>query len=101
MWTNNSDEEAAERIIKREKERIKVRLEGHYGNNVWEKRERPPSKEDWNKPLPEYMLERQRQSYLSLYAKSQAEKSEEMEAQLKSMSVQASLVNLAPTCSIM
>ena len=47
------------------------------------------------------MLERQRQSYLSLYAKSQAEKSEETEAQLKSMSVQASLVNLAPTCSIM
>ena len=84
-----------------EKERIKVRLEGHYGNNVWEKRERPPSKEDWNKPLPEYMLERQRQSYLSLYAKSQAEKSEETEAQLKSMSVQASLVNLAPTCTIL
>ena len=101
MWTNNSDEEAAKRIIVREKERIKVRLEGHYGNNVWEKRDEPPAKEDWNKPLPEYMLDRQRKSYLSLYAKSQTEEAEETEAQLKSMSFLASLVNSAPTCAIM
>ena len=101
MWTNNSDEKAAERIIAREKERIKVRLQGHYGNNVWEKREKPPAKEEWNKPLPEYMLDRQRQSYLSLYAKSQAEESEETKAQMKSMSVQATLVNMAPTCTIL
>ena len=78
-----------------------MRLEGHYGNNVWEKRDEPPAKEDWNKPLPEYMLDRQRQSYLSLYAKSQAEESEEMKAQMKSMSVQATLVNMAPTCTIL
>ena len=105
MWSNNSDEEAAKRIIKREKERVKLRLEGHYANNVWEKRDEPPAKEDWNKPLPEYMLDRQRKSYLSLYAKSQsqsqAEETEETEAQLKSMSVMASLVNSAPTCTIM
>ena len=101
MWTNNSDEEAAKRIITREKERIKLRLEGHYANNVWEKRDEPPAKEDWNKPLPEYMLDRQRKSYLSLYAKSQTEETEETEAQLKSMSVLASLVNSAPTCTIM
>ena len=78
-----------------------MRLEGHYGNNVWEKRDEPPAKEDWNKPLPEYMLDRQRKSYLSLYAKSQTEEAEETEAQLKSMSLLASLVNSAPTCVIM
>ena len=78
-----------------------MRLEGHYANNVWEKRDEPPAKEEWNKPLPEYMLDRQRQSYLSLYARSQTEEAEETEAQLKSMSVLASLVNSAPTCTIM
>merc|ERR1712062_472355 len=97
-WTNNSDEEAAKRIIERDRKRIKVRLEGHYGNDVWEKREKPPSEEEWNKPLPEYMTERQRQSYLSLYAKNQKTKDEETEAQLKS--VQANLVSMAPTCAI-
>ena len=78
-----------------------MRLEGHYGNNVWEKREQPPTKEDWNKPLPEYMLDRQKKSYLSLYARSQAEEAEETEAQLKSLSLHATLVNSAPTCTIM
>jgi len=97
----NSDEEAAQRIIEREKNRIKIRLEGHYGNNVWEKRDDPPSTEEWNKPLPGYMIERQKQSYLSLYANNQSKRDEETENQLKSMSVQANLVNMAPTCTIM
>ena len=101
IWTKNSDEEAAQRIIEREKNRIKIRLEGHYGNNVWEKRDDPPSTEEWNKPLPGYMIERQKQSYLSLYANNQSKRDEETENQLKSMSVQANLVNMAPTCTIM
>lgn len=101
LWTKNSDEEAAKRIIEREKSRIKTRLEGHYGNNVWEKRDIPPTKEEWNKVLPEYMIDRQRQSYFSLYAKNQSKKDEDTETQLNSMSLQASLVNTAPTCTIL
>ena len=45
------------------------------------------------------MLARQRQSYLSLYAKNQKTKDEETEAQLQS--VQANLVSMAPTCAIL
>jgi hypothetical protein len=32
-----ASEEAAKRIISREKERVKKRLEAHYLNTVWEK----------------------------------------------------------------
>ena len=55
LWTNNADVEAAQRIISREKERVQERLKSHYENDVWEKRDKPPSEEEWNKALPEYM----------------------------------------------
>ena len=59
------DEEAAKRIIGREKSRIGERLKGHFANNVWERRKTPP--DDWNKPLPEHLLEASEESYLRIH----------------------------------
>ena len=101
LWTNNADVEAAKRIIAREKERIKERLKGHYENDVWEKRDKPPSKDEWNKPLPQYMIDKQEHSYLALWAKTQEEKDEDKEAELKAMSKASSLINSVPSCTIL
>eukprot|EP00088_Acartia_fossae_P028827 TRINITY_DN29652_c0_g1_i1.p1 TRINITY_DN29652_c0_g1~~TRINITY_DN29652_c0_g1_i1.p1 ORF type:complete len:181 (+),score=42.23 TRINITY_DN29652_c0_g1_i1:28-570(+) len=64
-WSRYADVEAANRIIAQEKERIKKRLDGHFNNKVWDKRTSPP--EDWNAPLPDWFLERQKNSKLGVY----------------------------------
>jgi len=101
LWTNNADKEAAARIIDREKERIKKRLEGHVKNDVWEKREKPPNNEEWNKPLPAYMVDKQERSYLALWQKSKEKNDEKIEEEMTNMSRQALLTNSAPSCAIM
>ena len=68
LWVDNSDTDAAKRIIQREEKRIFERLKNHYDNDVWETRspsERPPK--DWNKPLPEHLADQSKDSYLKLY----------------------------------
>jgi len=104
LWKYNVDEEAATRVIDRENERVKERLRGHYENNVWEKRTTPPPKEEWNKPLPKYMLDRQENSYLAMYVNMQEKEENATEAEmiaLKSTEVTSSLINNAPTCTIL
>lgn len=71
LWMNNTDENAAKRIIDREEKRIFERLKGHYNNDVWETRteaERPPA--EWNKPLPEHLADAAEDSYLKQYKES-------------------------------
>ena len=68
LWVENSDTDAAKRVIHREEKRIFKRLKDHYDNDVWESRspeERPPK--DWNKPLPEHLADLSEDSYLKLY----------------------------------
>jgi len=104
LWKNNADQEAATRVIDKEKERVKERLKGHYENNVWEKRITPPPKEEWNKPLPQYMLDRQENSYLAMVVKMQEKKDNATEAELrniKGMEMTSSIINSAPTCTIL
>ena len=106
LWTNNADTEAACRIIDREKERIKQRLTGHYQNDVWEKRSSPPTEEEWNKPLPQYLLDRQKNSYLAIYDKKRKINTTETNAasddpDLKMLEVQSKMINAAPTCTIL
>ncbi|KAI4490891.1 hypothetical protein M0804_003835 [Polistes exclamans] len=62
MWQENQSEEAYEALITSEKEHRINRLKGHIGNKVWERRDKPP--EDWNSPLPEWMEEKFKDSYL-------------------------------------
>jgi len=101
LWTNNADVEAAKRVIGREKERIKERLRGHYENDVWEKRDQPPSKEEWSKPLPQYMVDRQEKSYLTLWAKAQENKDDNKLAEMKALSMTSTITNSVPSCAIM
>lgn len=57
---------AQKNLIESEQNRRRERLAPHYNNTVWKKREVPPK--DWNKPLPEWMEERNKNSFLSLKA---------------------------------
>ena len=74
--------------------RLEERLKPHINNPVWEKRESPPP--DWNKPLPEYLLERQENSYLAMYAAHQEKLDNASSSELKMMEVKAKA-----SCTIM
>ncbi|XP_034840133.1 synaptic plasticity regulator PANTS [Maniola hyperantus] len=74
-WTDDGDLKAAEAVIKSERIRRLDRLRGHYQNNVWTKREAPPP--DWDKPLPEWMVKRDENTYLAYKAKEMREGKEE------------------------
>ena len=87
-----------DRLIQRERQRVAERLKPHFTNSVWEKRTTAP--EDWSKPLPEYMEERQRDSYLALYTRHQKKVEEASSSELMLMTVHAKAVN-ATSCSIM
>lgn len=62
--SNGNDVDAGEAVIRSEEERRLKRFHGHYGNTVWEKRKAPP--EDWAKPLPEWLVKKNENSYLHL-----------------------------------
>jgi len=94
LWVDRADKEAALRVIAREKVRLEERLKPHINNPVWEKRESPPP--DWNKPLPEYLLERQENSYLAMYAAHQEKLDNASSSELKMMEVKAKA-----SCTIM
>lgn len=66
-WKNcnkcmENDFKACADLIRDENELREKRIKNHLANDVWEKREKPPS--DWNKELPEWLKERQKYSYL-------------------------------------
>lgn len=58
------DKEAARELITSELNRRTKRLTAHYDNDVWKKREHPP--DDWEKPLPDFMEERNKSSFLEI-----------------------------------
>lgn len=61
-WLENK--EAANEVIKSELSRRAARLKTHYDNDIWTKRENPP--DDWAKPLPQFMIERNKNTYLEI-----------------------------------
>ncbi|KAF7417811.1 hypothetical protein HZH68_000464 [Vespula germanica] len=63
-------------IIESEKERRMNRLKGHFGNTIWKKRDKPP--ENWNSPLPEWMQENYKNSYLEKMKTKEAQEKSEM-----------------------
>lgn len=66
-WEDKQDLQAATEVIKSEERRRLERLKAHYGNTVWTKRTSPP--EEWNAPLPAWLEERSKGTYLDLKAK--------------------------------
>jgi len=65
-WEKDNDMDALERLIDSEKERVRKRLQAHYANDVWERRESPP--ENWNSDLPEFISKEYKNSYLHVKA---------------------------------
>ncbi|XP_076755126.1 synaptic plasticity regulator PANTS [Xylocopa sonorina] len=61
LWNKYKDEDAYEDLVESEKQRRFKRLSGHYCNDVWQKRDKPP--EDWNAPLPAWLQEKNKNSY--------------------------------------
>lgn len=51
-------------LLTSEKKRRLERLRPHYKNDVWQKREEPPS--DWNAPLPDWLVKRNQGTFLAL-----------------------------------
>merc|ERR1719383_104018 len=99
IWTRDADVDAAKRIIEREKKRIKQRLEGHYTNDIWEKRASPP--EEWNKPLPDWFKAKQDSSFLQAYQDEKIAEETSSSSEKKIKDIQASLVNSYPSCAIL
>lgn len=61
------DLKAAKNVIDSEAKRRKDRMAAHYGNNVWKKRNDPPS--DWSKPLPDRLVKEYENSFLDVKSK--------------------------------
>lgn len=59
------------RIIAHEEARRIKRLDPHYNNPVWENRTEPPP--DWNAPLPAFLAEKQKNTYLAIKAQEMKE----------------------------
>lgn len=62
LWQKYKNKEALDELIKSEKTRRMERLRNHYNNNVWERRDKPP--ENWDAPLPDWLQEKHKNSYL-------------------------------------
>ncbi|RZF42621.1 hypothetical protein LSTR_LSTR001416 [Laodelphax striatellus] len=65
-WTKNQDRDSLEELIDSETKRREERLKPFTENEVWEPRTSPPG--NWNSPLPEWMVEEYKTSYLGIKA---------------------------------
>ncbi|CAL7947092.1 unnamed protein product [Xylocopa violacea] len=72
LWNKYKNEDAYENLIASEKQRRMRRLKGHYDNDVWQKRDKPP--ENWNAPLPAWLEEKRQKSYLKSISEELKEK---------------------------
>ncbi|CAG9783927.1 unnamed protein product [Diatraea saccharalis] len=70
-WVDDKDINGAEAVINSEKKRRMERLQAHYRNDIWKKRQSPPR--DWDTPLPEWMNKRNENTYLAMKAKEMKE----------------------------
>lgn len=65
------DTEAGLAVLKSEMERRDTRIKANFANDVWTKRSAPPA--NWAAPLPDFMIERNKNTYLEVRAKEIAE----------------------------
>ncbi|KAG5676280.1 hypothetical protein PVAND_006128 [Polypedilum vanderplanki] len=66
-FEEKGDFRSAKRVIDNENLRRKERMQGHWENDVWKKRSKPP--DDFNKPLPDFITKRYENSYLEAKSK--------------------------------
>lgn len=60
------DKEAAKNLIRSELSRKAARFKAHHANDVWTKRDTPPA--NWSAPLPDFIEERNKNTYLAVKA---------------------------------
>ncbi|XP_050586325.1 UPF0545 protein C22orf39 homolog [Bombus affinis] len=77
LWSEHKDKEACKQLINSERKRRLERLEGHYKNDIWEKRDKPP--ENWNAPLPSWLEKESSKSYLRIVSDKLKENQDEKE----------------------
>ncbi|XP_014240098.1 UPF0545 protein C22orf39 homolog [Cimex lectularius] len=70
-WNTKKNKKAVEELIESEVARRKERLDAHFNNDIWERRDNPPA--EWNDPLPERFKNRVEKSYLALKSKEMKE----------------------------
>jgi Protein of unknown function (DUF3128) len=66
-FEEKNDFKAGKKLIDSETSRRSERLNNHYGNNVWKKRNSPP--DDWSRPLPDHITKNYENSFLDLKSK--------------------------------
>jgi hypothetical protein len=66
-FDSGNDKKSGVDLIKSESERRNQRMQAHYGNDTWTKRDAPPA--DWSQPLPEWMQQEHEASYLGIKSK--------------------------------
>lgn len=99
-WFENKD--AALEVIKSEMKRRDERMQAHLDNTTWTKRDKPP--DDWNKPLPDWMAQRNEHTYLAIKAQELRDEEEKAKAQEAADQDNTSHENTPKTesrCSIM
>lgn len=63
---DSNDLRSVKEVLDSEEKRRTERLRAHYQNTTWTKRAAPPA--DWQKPLPEWLVEKNRNTYLAVKA---------------------------------
>lgn len=91
------DKEAARELIISELERRTKRLKAHYDNDTWKKREQPP--DDWAKPLPQFMEERNKNTLLERKANEIRAEEERYMQELKEMAAAGTTDSKSKTSS--
>lgn len=75
-WFKNKD--AALELIKSDMRRYDERMKAHLDNDVWTKRDGPPP--DWNKPLPDFMVQRGEKAFYKFFADEKEEEAKKQKA---------------------
>jgi Protein of unknown function (DUF3128) len=88
-FQSSQDEKSGVELVTSERERRNERMQAHYGNDTWTKRDGPPA--DWSSPLPDWLEKENENSYLAI-------KSKEMRGEVLA---DKSVTSDASFCSIM
>lgn len=96
-YTWSEDKEAARELIVSELNRRTKRMQAHFENDIWKKREHPP--DDWTKPLPEFMVKRNENSYLEIKSKEFDAELERQEQETKELAAASANESKAKTNS--
>lgn len=99
-WEWLGNEAAAIEVIRSEMVRRDERLKAHLANDTWTRRDKPP--DNFSGPLPDWMQQRNKGSYLEIKAKELKEREEEEKLRWKESKENNEMFSSSKSsCSIM